>query len=243
MPKTSPPARISAVLAAAVAAAAIVAAAPTATAAPSSTPPDCLTLTHAENALTAAQKAAAAAQRKDHDAQSKLTTDQARGAAKTVIDADEAALGTAQDKMLLADNAVYTAQGNVEEAKEAIQRDGITCTPTPGGGGGGKGQGQGPGGGDGKGQGPGGGTVGPVGGGSSGNGGSNPINANTGDANQSVTVTGGNASNTAQNTVQNTTVVDPSVVLDPTAADGSQATTSGTEVTDVPTGSASTGAA
>lgn len=224
MTSTSLAARIGVALAAG-ATAAILTAVPAAASTASRIPPDCVTLANAEKALTAAQDKAAAARRDDEDAQSKLTTDQAKGASKTVIDADEAALGTAQSKMILANNAVYTAQGTVESAKESIQRDGVTCPP------------------DGSpnpteptkpttkptkptkpshpGQ------------------GDNGWGPSSGGSNQSVNVDGGNASSSAQVT----TVVDPTVVLDPVASDGSQATTSGTEVTDVPTGSASTGAA
>ena len=231
MTSTPITARIGAILAAA-AAASILTALPAVAATTSTTPPDCISLEKAEKALLAAQKTAAAAKRADEDAQSKLTTDQAHGASKTVIDADEAALGTAQSKMLLADNAVWTAQGTVESAKEAIQRDGVICPPPHGNGGGNGGSngnnGNGGQGGNGDGTGSGAGTSSE----SSGSGsGTSP--------GSTVSATGGNASNS----VQDTTAVNPTVVLDPTACDHGQATTSGDEVTDVPTGSASTGAA
>ena len=129
MTSTSIAARIGAILAAG-ATAAILTAVPAVASPTSTTPPDCITLDKANDALAAAQKAASAAENKDFIAQSKLTTDQAHGAAKAVIDADEAALGTAQSNMFLAKNAVWTAQGNVECAKEAIQRDGVQCPPT-----------------------------------------------------------------------------------------------------------------
>jgi hypothetical protein len=196
--------------------------APAATAAPSSTPPDCIALAHAKKALTAAQEAASTAQNKDSNAQSKLTWDEAHHAPPPVIAADETALGTAQSNMIIAKNELYTAQGNVERAKEAAQRDRVQCpdgstttkptTPPPP----------------------------PPTGSANGGAGTSASSNSSATSDDSVVVNGGNATG---GSAQANPVVDPTVVLDPTAGDGSQATTSGSEVTDVPTGSASTGAA